>query len=141
MSKISNKSTKVTVFTVSKDQFEDDIQGCLDVYNKQSTSNQAKIAGVVLAKHHMDIQKQDLAIQKLQDEVKQLKLNAKNPIQSSKSKEECKFFNTEKGCINGNKCKFIHKPILAQPCAHKNRCKFFNTPKGCTNVKCHFEHY
>ncbi|KAJ3072364.1 hypothetical protein HDU99_002208, partial [Rhizoclosmatium hyalinum] len=51
----------------------------------------------------------------------------------------CSFFNSKRGCRNGDKCKHLHERIKAEsdkmvedPVA-QNVCRFFNSKRGCRN--------
>jgi len=52
----------------------------------------------------------------------------------NKDEKICAFFNTSKGCKNGNQCAFLHTTMEKEP------CKFFNGT-GCKyGEKCFYAH-
>lgn len=46
-------------------------------------------------------------------------------------KRICKFFNSKRGCIKGDKCVFLHQ---------RQVCAFFNSDRGCSVQECPFVH-
>lgn len=55
------------------------------------------------------------------------------PLGLAKKPFICEYFGTERGCVKGDLCDFIHqKPKV---------CEFYNTPRGCKkNNLCDFQH-
>lgn len=52
-----------------------------------------------------------------------------------KKNKPCIFYNTKKGCPNGDSCQFLHQKMK------NRRCRFFNSPQGCPySLNCTFTH-